>query len=131
LRVLRQNATGLEVARFLAGHPRVRRVHYPGLASHPDHALAQRLMGGFGGVVSFEYAGGFTETGRLLDRLRLPGIGPTLGGVESVVQQPAAFFSLDPRERAAAGLPDNLVRLALGIEAADDLIEDLRQALEA
>ncbi|NLX42809.1 MAG: aminotransferase class I/II-fold pyridoxal phosphate-dependent enzyme [Chloroflexi bacterium] len=129
VRVARQNENGWRVAQYLEGHPAVRRVWYPGLASHPDHAVAQRQMCGFGGVVSFEIAGGFDETSRFIDRLQLPYIGPTLGGVESIVQQPAALFSLRVEDRQAAGLKDNLVRYALGIEDADDLIADLQQAL--
>jgi cystathionine gamma-synthase len=86
-------------------------------------------MGGFGGVVSFEIEGDFEATGRFIDRLRLPYIGPTLGGVESIVEQPAALYSLDPFERQAAGIKDNLVRYALGIEAPEDIIADLEQAL--
>jgi cystathionine gamma-synthase len=129
LRVQRQNENGLRVARFLEAHPAVRRVWYPGLPSHPEHELARHQMAGFGGVVSFEIDGDFEATGRFVDRLRLPYIGPTLGGVESIVEQPAALFSLDPAERQAAGLKDNLVRYALGIEDAEDLFADLDQAL--
>jgi cystathionine gamma-synthase len=129
LRVSRQNENGLRVARFLEAHPAVCRVWYPGLASHPEHKLASRQMAGFGGVVSFEIDGDFETTGRFVDRLRLPYIGPTLGGVESIVEQPAALFSLDPAERQAAGLKDNLVRYALGIEDVEDIIADLEQAL--
>lgn len=129
LRVARQNENGERVARFLAGHPAVRRVHYPGLEGHPDCAVARRQMAGFGGVVSFEVEGDLAATAAFIDRLRLPYIGPTLGGVESIVEQPAALFSLDPAERERAGLRDNLVRYALGIEDADDLIADLDQAL--
>jgi cystathionine gamma-synthase len=129
LRVCRHNENGLRVARFLEGHAAVRRVYYPGLPSHPDHELARRQMAGCGGVVSFEIDGDFARTARFLDRLRLPYIGPTLGGVESIVEQPAALFSLDPEARRAAGLGDNLVRYALGIEDAGDLIADLDQAL--
>jgi cystathionine gamma-synthase len=131
LRVRRQNENGMRVARFLEGHPAVRRVYYPGLPSHPDYAIAQEQMSGFGGVVSFEIDGGREQTGRFIDRLRLPYIGPTLGGVESIAQQQAIFVSLDPQERRAAGVGDNLVRYALGIEDADDLIEDLDRALSA
>jgi cystathionine gamma-synthase len=129
LRVRRQNENGKRVARFLAGHPAVRRVYYPGLPGHPDYEIARQQMTGFGGVVSFEIEGDMDKTGRFIDRLRLPYIGPTLGGVESIVQQPAALFSLDREARQAAGLKDNLVRYALGIEDADDLIADLDQAL--
>jgi cystathionine gamma-synthase len=130
LRVRRQNGNGERVARFLEQHPAIRRVYYPGLPSHPDHDIARRQMKGFGGVVSFEIEGDFQKTGRFIDLLRLPYIGPTLGGVESIVEQPAALFSLDRQERRAAGLKDNLVRYALGIEDADDLIADLDQALD-
>jgi cystathionine gamma-synthase len=131
LRVRQQNVNGLALARFLSDHEAVRAVHYPGLPGHPDHAAAGRLMAGCGGVVSFEFAGDLAATGRLLERLRIPHVGPSLGGVESVVVQPAAMFSPDPVERRRAGLADNLVRYAAGIEAAEDLIADLAQALES
>jgi cystathionine gamma-synthase len=106
-------------------------VYYPGLESHPDFALAQVQLSGFGGVVSFEIDGDFHRTGCFIDALRLPFIGPTLGGVESIIEQPAALFSLEPLERKAAGIKDNLVRYALGIENPQDILEDLDQALEA
>lgn len=130
LRVRRQNENGLRVAQFLEKHPKIERVHYPGLESHPDHAVACRQMSGFGGVVSFEVKGDFETTGHLVDALQLPFIGPTLGGVESIILQPAALYSLDPFERKLAGMKDNLLRYALGIEDAGDLIADLEQALE-
>lgn len=129
LRVQQQNAVGEKIAHFLEGHPSVDFVYYPGLESHPDHEIAKEQMNGFGGVVSFEIKGDFQETGRFIDRLKIPYIGPTLGGVESIVQQPAAFYSLDPIERRLSGIKDNLVRYAIGIESADDLIADLEQAL--
>jgi cystathionine gamma-synthase len=129
LRVRRQNENGLRVSQFLEQHPSVRRVYYPGLPSHPDYEVARRQMAGFGGVVSFEIKGGMERTGRFVDLLRLPYVGPTLGGVESIIEQPAALFSLDGNKRQEAGLTDNLVRYALGIEDADDLIADLDQAL--
>ena len=130
LRVQRQNENGLRVARFLENHPCVSCVHYPGLESHPSHAVASRQMAGFGGVVSFEIDGDFEKTGRFIDALQLPYIGPTLGGVESVIQQVAALYSLEPAERKAGGIKDNLVRYALGIEDADDIIADLQQAFD-
>ncbi len=130
LRVERQNANALRVAQFLEDHPAIERVYYPGLPSHPDYAIARRTMTGFGGVVSFEVAGGKEATGRFVDRLELPYIGPTLGGVEGIVQQQALLISLDPAERAASGVGDNLVRYAIGIEDAEDIIADLAQALE-
>jgi cystathionine gamma-synthase len=129
LRVRRQNANGQRVAQFLHRHPAVRTVYYPGHDSHPDHEVARRQMAGYGSVVSFEIDGDFEKTGCFIDHLRLPYIGPTLGGVESIIAQPAALFSLDPEERRQAGLKDNLVRYALGIEDAEDLIADLDQAL--
>ena len=129
LRVRRQNENGLRVAQFLEEHPAVRRVYYPGLPSHPDYEIARRQMSGFGGVVSFEIEGDMERTGRFVDLLRLPYIGPTLGGVESIAQQQAILISLEPEERRRAGVADNLVRYALGIEDAEDLIADLEQAL--
>ena len=109
----------------------MRRVWYPGLASHPDHAVAQRLMRGFGGVVSFELEADLEGTSRFIDALRIPYIGPSLGGVESIVEQPAlmSHFTLNEQERAAIGIRGELVRYALGIEDAEDLIADLAQAL--
>jgi cystathionine gamma-synthase len=129
LRVERQNTSAQRIAEFLAEHPAVRRVHYPGLASHPDHETARRLLGGYGGVVSFEVKGGSAAASRVIDRLRIPYIGPTLGGVESIAQQQALFISLDVAERRASGISDSLIRYAVGIESSDDLIADLDQAL--
>jgi len=129
LRIRHQNESGLRVARFLEGHPAIRRVYYPGLPSHPDHEIACQQMSGFGGVVSFDIDGDLERTAMFIDRLRMPYIGPTLGGVEGIAQQQAIFISLDPEERRQAGIDDNLVRYALGIEDADDLIADLEQAL--
>jgi cystathionine gamma-synthase len=132
LRVTRQNDTGLKVARFLEGHPGVRCVYYPGLASHPDHAIAREQMSGFGGVISFELDGGMDSTGRFVDALQIPYIGPSLGGVESLVGQVAlvSYYELSSEERAEIGISDTLVRLAVGIEDADDLVADLAQALD-
>jgi cystathionine gamma-synthase len=130
LRIRRQNDSAMRLATFLDGHPAVQQVFYPGLRSHPQHDLAVAQMAGFGGVVSFELRGDLETTSRFIDLLRIPYIGPTLGGVESVVQQPVMLFSLDPAERESAGLKENLVRYAVGIEDPDDLIEDLDQALQ-
>lgn len=132
LRVQRQNDTAARIAHFLAQHPAVRRVYYPGLASHPDHTVAAAQMSGFGGVVSFELDTDFEGTGQFIDRLEIPYIGPSLGGVESLVEQVAlvSYFDLSTEERAAIGISDGLVRLAVGIEAADDLLADLAQALD-
>lgn len=132
LRVARHNETGLKVAQALEGHPKVRRVFYPGLPSHPDHAVASQQMSGFGGVVSFELDADLGLTGRFVDSLQIPLIGPSLGGVESLVIQVAiaTYYELSSQERAEIGIADALVRLAVGIEDADDLITDLYQALE-
>jgi len=129
VRLRRHNENGRRVAEFLEGHPAVERVYYPGLPSHPDYEVAWRQMTGFGGVVTFEIRGDWERTGQFIDRLEMPYIGPTLGGVESIIEQPALLFSLDPKEREAEGLKDNLVRYALGIENTEDLIADLEQAL--
>jgi cystathionine gamma-synthase len=132
LRVARQNASGQAIAEFLETHPKVKRVHYPGLPSHPDHAVARRQMRGFGGVVSFELAGSLEDCSRFVDAMTIPQIAPSLGGVESLIEQPAlmSFYELTPEERARIGIKENLVRFAIGIEDTEDLIQDLRQALE-
>jgi cystathionine gamma-synthase len=129
LRIQRQNESGLLAAQYLEDHPAIARVYYPGLESHPDHKVAARLMSGFGGVVSFEIDGDFDKTARFIDNLQLPYIGPTLGGVESIVQQPSALYSLNPLDRQEAGLKDNLVRYAVGVENISDILFDLGQAL--
>ncbi len=131
LRVQKQNATALAVARYLEGHARVSRVFYPGLPSHPDHAVAAKQMRGFGGVVSFIVKGGLNAASSVVDRLKLPRIAPSFGGVESLVEQPAvmSFYAMTSEERAASGIDDGLVRLAVGIEDAEDVIADLERAL--
>ena len=132
VRVRHQNDAALTVARFLERHPKIDRVYYPGLASHPDYALASAQMSGFGGVVSFEVAGDITATSDFIDRLRIPYIAPSLGGTESLIEQPAYFsyYDLSREERLAIGIRDNLVRFALGIEDAEDIIADLDASLE-
>ncbi len=131
LRVARHNENGLAVARFLEGHAKVRRVWYPGLASHPDHAVATRLMKGFAGVVTFEIEGDLEAAIRFTDACRLPYIAPSLGGVESLVEMPVLMSYWDqPREeRERWGIRDNLVRYSCGVEDSADLIADLAQAL--
>ncbi len=131
LRVRYQNESAMRIAQFLETHPKVARVYYPGLPSHPDYEIAQRQMTGFGGVVSFEVASDKDGTSRFVDGLQIPYIGPTLGGVESIVQQQALFISVKEEERRAAGISDSLVRYAVGIEETGDLIADLDQALVA
>lgn len=131
LRVRQQNATAQAVAAYLEAHPKVERVWYPGLPSHPDHAVAAAQMSGFGGVVSFEIAGTLEETSRFIDAMRIPYIAPSLGGVESLIEQPAiiSYYDKSPEERAALGIRDSLVRFAVGIEDTDDILADLEQAL--
>lgn len=131
LRVRHQNESALQIACFLESHPSIERVWYPGLPSHPDHDVAMRQMEGFGGVVSFTVRGTLEETAAFIDRLRIPYITPSLGGTESLINQPSlmSYYSLTNAERQAIGIEDNLVRYALGIEDAEDLIADLEQAL--
>ena len=131
LRLIRQNETGQRLAEYLEAHPRVERVWYPGLASHPEHGIARRQMDGFGGVVSFEIEGGLEAASRLVDSVRLPLIASSLGGVETLIEQPAlmSYFEMSTEERLAVGIKDNLIRISVGIEEAEDLIADLDQAL--
>jgi len=131
LRVAQQNRSGLALARALEGHPRIARVWYPGLASHPHHAVASRLMIGFGGVVTFELNASLEETSKFVDALQIPRIAPSLGGVESLVEQPAlmSFYELSPEQREAVGIRGSLVRFAVGIEDADDIVADVLRAL--
>jgi cystathionine gamma-synthase len=131
LRVERQNATGLALARRLEGHPRVERVFYPGLPSHPSHEVARTQMHGFGGVVSFVVKGGLDEARRVVDSMRVARIAPSFGGVEALVEQPAvmSYYEMTSEERAAIGIADGLIRMSAGIEEADDLIADVTRAL--
>jgi len=131
LRVERQNQTALEVARRLEAHSAVRQVWYPGLASHPDHAVASRLMSGFGGVVTFELDTDLEGAIRFTDACQLPYIAPSLGGVESLIEMPVlmSYWDYQPEERRAWGITDSLIRLSCGVEDASDLLADLEQAL--
>jgi len=133
LRVERQNATALRVARWLEERPEVRRVWYPGLPSHPDYAVATRLMSGFGGVVTFELETDLAGATRFTDACRLPYVAPSLGGVESLIEMPVlmSYWDQPPEDRRALGITDTLVRLSCGVEDADDLLADLAQALRA
>jgi cystathionine gamma-synthase len=133
LRMERHNANGLAVARFLAEHPRVERVYYPGLPSHPYHDLARRTMRGAGGLVTFLVKeADWRQTADVVDRVKIPRIGPSLGGVESLIEQPLvmSYYECTPEDRKRFGIPDNMIRLSCGIENAEDLIDDLRQALK-
>ena len=122
----------LVLAQWLETHPAVARTIYPGLASHPQHALAARQMQGFGGIVSIELKGGFEAAKRFCERTELFALAESLGGVESLVNHPAVMThaSVPAERRARLGMGDGLVRLSVGIEDVDDLREDLRQALE-
>ena len=132
LRVSHQNNSAMQIAEFLESHEAVSKVWYPGLKSHPDYAIAGREMNGFGGVVSFEIRGGKQETKIFLDRLKIPYIATSLGGLETLIEVPALFteHSLTESQRQGLGFKDNFLRLAIGIEDPLDLIDDLRQSLE-
>ncbi len=136
LRLRQQNESASELARFLAGHPKVERVIYPGLETHPQHALARQQQRdpqgqpGFGGMLSFEL-GHFDRARTLLENVRLFSLAESLGGVESLISHPASMThaSVPPEERRRIGLSDGLVRISTGVEAVADLIADLEQAL--
>jgi cystathionine gamma-synthase len=132
LRVMQQNASAQAIAEALEKHPKVTRVHYPGLPSHPHHEIGRSFMRGFGGVVTFELKGDLESTGRFIDALRIPRIAPSLGGVESLVEQPAlmSYFEMPREQRELLGMTDTLVRYSVGIEGVRDLIDDLYRALE-
>jgi cystathionine gamma-synthase len=131
LRMQRHNESGQRIALWLERHPRVKRVYYPGLPSHPHHDVAVRQMRGYGGVVSFEVGGTTDDVVRVLSRLRLLSIGPSLGGVESLITHPAtiSYYRCTRAERLRLGIKDGLIRLAVGVENVEDLIADLDQAL--
>ena len=131
LRMERHNRNGDALARFLESHPKVRRVWYPGLESHPDHEIAKRAMLGFGGVVTFEIDTDLQGAIRFIDATRIPYQAPSLGGVESLIELPVtmSFWDMPAEERAEINITDSLVRMACGIENAEDLIADLEQAL--
>ena len=132
LRVVRQNDTAMAIAQFLEAHPKVRQVFYPGLESHVDHKIASEQMRGYGGLISFEVDGDLQRTRDFVHRLSLPYLAPSLGGVETLVSHPAtvSYYDLSPEDRLAIGITDELVRYAVGIEDAHELIEDIDRALE-
>ncbi len=131
LRLDRACQTAQRLAEFLEGHPRIACVHYPGLASHPDHALAARQLRGPGGMVAFEVAGGFEAAAKFQDSLRLIALAASLGECHTLVTHPASTThrQYSPEERRASGITDGFVRLSAGLEDPEDLIADLRQAL--
>ena len=125
-----QNADA--VARFLAGHRAVKHVYYPGLKAHPHHEIARRQQSGFGGIVSFEVAGGLKEVHHVLRSVKVFALAESLGGVESLIDHPLSMThaSMDPVLREEAGITENLIRLSVGLESIDDILEDLRNALD-
>jgi cystathionine gamma-synthase len=132
LRVKRQNETALQIAEFLESHPRVKKVYYPFLKNHPHYKVAKEQMKGGGGVVTFDIKGNVNDAKRLLDRLKLCYIGPSLGGVETLITHPAlvSYYDYSRKERYQLGITDTLFRLAVGIEDAEDIIYDLQQGLK-
>ena len=133
LRMQAHERNALAVAQFLQGHSKVEKVIYPGLPSHPQHALAARQMSGFGGMLSFCIRGGLSAATRLLERVELFALAESLGGVESLIEHPAIMThaSMPPERRASLGIGDGLIRLSVGIEAEADILADLEQALAA
>jgi cystathionine gamma-lyase len=133
LRMERHCASAQAVAEFLESHDKVRKVFYPGLASHPQHALAKKQMkGGFGGIVTAELRGTLADAKQMLERCELFSLAESLGGVESLIEHPGLMThaSLPPAMRASLGISDGLIRLSVGVEAVDDLIADLKHALK-
>jgi cystathionine gamma-synthase len=133
LRIRQQNENAQRIAEFLSAHRKVAKVFYAGLPSHENHAIAKRQMSGFGGVLSFALRGGFETVKSFLPRLHLANLAANLGTVETVAGPPATTSHVEstPEERAAAGIPEALIRYSVGIEDAEDLIVDLGQALES
>jgi len=134
LRMQRHNANGLAVAEFLDGHSRIEKVYYPGLPCHPQHELARSTMRGFGGLVTFLVKDAdWRQTAAVVDAVRIPRIAPSLGGVESLIEQPLvmSYYECTAEERRQFGIPDNMIRISCGVENTEDLIADLEQALEA
>ncbi|QDV13296.1 Methionine gamma-lyase [Rosistilla oblonga] len=134
LRMQRHNANGQAIAEFLESHPRVERVYYPGLKSHPTHEIATQTMRGFGGLVTFTIKDAdMRQTANIVDAAKIPRIAPSLGGVESLIEQPLvmSYYKCTPEQRASYGIADNMIRMSCGIENTEDLIADLDQALQA
>ena len=133
LRVRCHNESALKVATFLAEHPKVARVNYPGLQTHPQHQRARALFDGFGGMLSFEMKGGLEAAERFIEATTLPIVAPSLGGVETLVTRPAttSHRGMAPEDRQRLGITDSLIRVSIGIEATEDLIEDFGRALAA
>ncbi len=132
LRMARQNESALAIARYLNKHPKIGMVYYPALEHHHNYEVAKAQMRGFGGVVSFEVKATLEQISKFIDNCRIPYIAPSLGGTESLIEQPSlmSFYELSTEERKAVGISDQLVRYAVGVEDTQDLIDDLDQALK-
>jgi cystathionine beta-lyase/cystathionine gamma-synthase len=133
LRVRYQNNSALKIAKFLHDHPAVEKVNYPGLETHPQHARARELFDGFGGMLSFELKGGAEAAQRFIEKTTLPIRAPSLGGVETLLTLPVktSHSGMSPEDRKVLGITDGLIRMSVGIEATEDIIEDLEHALAA
>lgn len=132
LRIQQQNQSAMRIAAFLEAHAKIKAVYYPGLASHPDHEIAKKQLTGFGGMLSFEVDGDFDQTKGFMDRLKVIKLATSLGGVTSLANQSITntHAALSPEDRSKAGISESLVRLSVGIEPAETLIDDLNKALE-
>jgi cystathionine gamma-lyase len=133
VRMKQHQENAVEIANFLVKHPKVEKVIYPGLESHPQHALAKKQMTGFGGMISFTIKGGIAESRKMLESTKLFTLAESLGGVESLIEHPAIMThaSVPLENRQKLGISDNLIRISVGIEDVADLIEDLKTALSA
>jgi cystathionine beta-lyase/cystathionine gamma-synthase len=131
VRVRQQNQNALTLARFFEDHPAIGTVNYPGLESNPEHGRAKEFLDGFGGMMSIDPAGGADAALKIMDRVEIPIVAPSLGGVESLLSRPAttSHLAVPPEERSELGISDGLIRLSVGIESIDDLIDDFRQAI--
>ena len=132
LRMQAHSSNAIKIAKFLEAHPKVDKVIYPGLESHPQHELAKKQMSGFGGMLSFYVKGGLKETKKFLEKVKFFALAESLGGVESLIEHPAIMThaSIPVEERGKLGISDNFVRISAGIEHIDDLKADLSRALE-
>jgi methionine-gamma-lyase len=132
LRVEKSQASAAQLASWLAAHPKVRWVNYPGLATHPQHALAKEQMRGFGSMICFGLHGGYEAGRKMINAVRLCTLAVSLGGIESLIQHPASMThaGMSPENREMAGITDDLIRLSVGCEGLEDLRDDLAQALD-
>jgi cystathionine beta-lyase/cystathionine gamma-synthase len=133
LRVKYQNKSALKIAKYLESHPNILRVNYPGLENHPAYSIARELFDGFSGMLSFELEGGEKAAGKFMEAVTIPIIAPSLGGVETLLTRPAvtSHAGLSPEERSGLGITDGLIRMSVGIEATDEIIDDFEQAFKS